>query len=135
RTARQDHRAPSASAIPGRTTSKTTRRPPAPAQLRPGPRRRSRASSSKRTNDGQHRGSLPPALSKIISAVALSMAVYQARSVLNRGTDRNLSPARVALGGALQQHGAFGDVPGERCGAAELLSRLTVPAEPRQQVT
>src|SRR5260370_38509864 len=43
------------------------------------------------------------------------------------------SGARVALGGALQQHGTFGDVPGGRGRAAELGGRPTVPAEPRPQ--
>src|SRR5690242_21650236 len=46
-----------------------------------------------------------------------------------------LSPARVAPGGAPQQHGSFGDVLGERGRAAEFLGRLAIAAEPRQQVT
>src|SRR5260370_2030208 len=38
------------------------------------------------------------------------------------------SGARVAVGGAFQQDGAFGDVPGERGRAAELGGRLAVAA-------
>ena len=36
------------------------------------------------------------------------------------------------IGGAPQQHSPFGNVPGQRGRAAELLSRLTIAAEPRQ---
>jgi hypothetical protein len=45
-----------------------------------------------------------------------------------------LRSARVALAGALQQGGPFGDIPGERGRAAELGGRLIVAAEPGQQV-
>src|SRR5690349_20184034 len=44
------------------------------------------------------------------------------------------SNACVTLGGALQQDGAFWEVPGERGRAAELAGRLVVAAEPGQKV-
>src|SRR5580693_5623768 len=57
-----------------------------------------------------------------------------ARDTDLRGT-ADPSRVRVAVGGALQQDGAFGDVLGERGRAAELGGGLVVAAEPGQQVT
>jgi DNA-binding transcriptional MerR regulator len=56
------------------------------------------------------------------------------RVAARRAARSSLRAAGIALGGAPQQHGTFGDVPGQRRRPPELRRRLRVPAEPRQQI-